>query len=97
MWNHRDFWVKKDPFLWFQGSIKAREMLEKDPFSHEIQTDDTYPTCQTMTLPGYKLPSLNAFWVRTTFPQCFVGIVPEEERLVWELHDSQIPCSSHIL
>ncbi len=25
--------------------------LKKDTFSREIQKDDTYPTCQTMTLP----------------------------------------------
>ncbi len=25
-------------------------MLEKDPFSNEIQNDDVYPTCQTMIL-----------------------------------------------
>ncbi len=42
MWNHKDIWVKT-----------PLKCLKKDPFSHEIQNVDMYPTCLTMKLPGY--------------------------------------------
>ncbi len=52
MWNHRDFWVKT-PFLGgFTGLRRPVKYLKNDPFSGEIQNDDTSPTCQTMTLRG---------------------------------------------
>ncbi len=35
--------------------MKTYEMLEKDPFSCEIQNNDMHPTCQTMTLLGETL------------------------------------------
>ncbi len=40
---------KNTPFLVHRlhGQMKC---LKKDPFYHEIQNDDIYPSCQTMTL-----------------------------------------------
>ncbi len=44
--------LSKTPFFWFHGSAKTHELLEKDLFSHEIENDDMYGTCPTMTLLG---------------------------------------------
>ncbi len=52
MWNHWNFKVKTLFFFSFTGPWRRMKCLKKDPFSCEISNDDTYPTCQTMTLLG---------------------------------------------
>ncbi len=64
-----DLWEKKH----------TREMLEKDPFSCEIQNDYTYSTCQTMTLPARFSTSTTLLFpfhiapLGSTIAACFVG------------------------
>ncbi len=47
------FLSKNTPFFGFKCLHKPVKCLKKDPFSREIQNDDMYPMCQTMTLSGW--------------------------------------------
>ncbi len=58
MWNHRDF-EKKHPFYLVSQVCGNLWNAWKKTFSSENQTDDTYPTCQAMTLPG---PDFGGSW-----------------------------------
>ncbi len=72
----RLIWVKTPHFFGLTSQWKPVKCLKKDPFSHEIQNDDTYSACQRWYVPSLSTMIHTQPVNDDTYPACQRWSVP---------------------